>query len=148
MQEKIPTLEKNITVQEAKDASQKEITLKTLTGSNFKVKPYFEITPDHDIECQVVRFKTDIDGVSKEWKLHYLDLLMFCMAIGNEEHLRKLQNIQTRQVREIPYDVVINIRPEEKGLPKLKRRITLTVDELICAFAEQQAVKHNLKRNK
>jgi len=137
------TLEKNVSKEEVSDASKKAWKLKSLDGKSLRIRPYFQKTEKGDVECQTVNFKVDDET---EFTMDYRLFLNFCIIVGNEEHRRKLMAIQTRQIRKIPYRVDFKLSKEEREAGFCKRDFEVTVDELIAAYCQQEAIKWNIKR--
>ena len=117
--------------------------LKSKDGKVLNFYPEFRVNAQGDVECTEVRIKEGENG----YVLNYLDLHMFVYFIGNEEQRLKLANFQTKQIREIPYDVEFKITKQEKLDGFAKRRITLQIDELAMVVAKQEAQKINFKKS-
>ena len=149
---KIVTPKKNVDRQEVKDATSKGLgkgwTIKSGEGDKITFYPFFTKTEDGEVECVGTKIKIPTDIGDKTISLHYENLFQFIYAISNEEHRTKMEMIKTREVRMIPYDVTIRIRPEEKDKQLIKRRVELKVSELVAAYCQQEAVKWMIKKQK
>ena len=138
------TIKKDVSQEEVSDASKKAWKLKSLDGKKLRIRPWFQKTEQGDVVCQSVNFKVN----EEEFTMNYLDLLMFCMMVGNEEHQRKLMLIQGKQIRRIPYKVDIKLNKQEREVGFCTRTVELTVDELIAAYCQHEAVKWNIKKQR
>jgi len=143
-------LKKNKT--EIKQATDKGLgkgwTIKSGEGDKIKFYPFFAENEEGDVECIGTKLKIPTDNGSKTISLHFENLYQYVYAISNEEHRTRLENMKTRQVRKIPYDVTIKIREDERKAMLIKRRIELPVDELIAAYCQHEAVKFNIAKQK
>lgn len=83
----------------------------------------------------------DEKGKEKFMKFNWLDIYMFTYFTCNEELRRNLAARYERTVNYIPYDVTIQLSPEEKATGIAKRRVQLQVDELQMAIARNEAYK-------
>lgn len=120
---------------------KKEWKLKTKNDKTLTFFPKFGVNEEKETICQTVIMR---EG-DNEYIINYLDLMMFCYFIGSEEHRMKLANTELKKVREIPYDVTFKISQDEKKAGIAKRRIVLTIDELIAAYCRNEAMKQNFK---
>lgn len=116
--------------------------IKTAEGKIADFYPVFISDIQGNVECKVIKMKVD----GNEYTFNYENFLMFCYFVGNEEQRRKLALIEGKAVREIPYNVTFSLSPEEKKLEIVKRRITLTIDELIASYCRNEAQKFILKQ--
>jgi len=120
----------------------KKWRLKTKNGKVLDFRPRFISNIKGDTLCDLVTIK---EG-NNEFIVNFLDLVLFCYFVGDEEVRRKLTNIQTKTVREIPYNVTFKISDNEKKSGIAKRRIILTIDELISAYCRNEAQKFVLRK--
>ena len=116
---------------------KKKWTIISKDKKKLEFYPMFEITPDGKVEAQTVLIK---EGKNK-YTLNYLDLLMFCYFIGNEEQRMSLLDIQSKKIVEIPFDVTFKISKQERIKGVAKRRVVLPVDELVVSLARAEAQK-------
>jgi len=123
-------------------AETKKWTIKTLEGKKFSFYPVFVAKKDGNVECVIVKMK---EG-ENEYTFNYLDLLMFVYFISDEERRQKILNIESKTIREIPYNVTFKLSEREKKEGIAKRSIVLTIDELIAAYCRNEAKKYVLKQ--
>lgn len=143
------TLKKDIEKEDVEDANKKEWTYRTLNGKVLKFRPYFQVTEDSsDVFCNTIRIRADVKGKQQEWIMDYNLLLQLCNEVGNEEHRRKLAGMHLKQVRRLPYDVQFKLTKEERDVGLCQRRVELSIDEVIAAYAQHEAVKWNMKKMK
>lgn len=140
------TLKKNVKQDEVDDAGKKAWKLKSLDGKSVRMRPWFQKTDQGDVECQTINFQVEVEGETHEFTIAYLELMMFCMMIGNEEHRRKLLLIKEKQVRRLPYNVDIKLSKQEREVGFCKRQLEITIDEIIAAYCQHEAVKWNIKK--
>lgn len=103
--------------------------------------PVFEVNEESkEIEARFVEVKTtDPEGKVHAITMNWLDLYMFVYFACNEELRRNLAMRYEKQVNYIPYDVTLQLSPEEKETGICKRRVELPVDELTMAIARNEA---------
>ena len=120
----------------------KKWSIKTLEGKKVDFFPVFVANEKGDAECIKVILK--IDG--ENYTFPYLEILMFCYMIGNEEQRRKLTNIQFKKVTYLPYNVSFKISEQEKKEGMARRRIELPVDNIIASYFKGEAQKAIFKK--
>lgn len=121
---------------------KKKWVVKTLENKKVSFFPIFVSDTQGETKCTRVKVKID----ENEYTFNYLDLLLFCYFIGDEEQRRKLSNITMKTVREIPYDVSFKIDDKEKRTGIARRRIILPIDELMAAYYRNEAQKEVMKK--
>jgi len=121
----------------------KKWELKTLENKKISFFPVFIPDAQGDIKCERVKLKID----ENTYTFNYLDLLLFCYFIGDEEQRQKLSNIQMKTVREIPYDVSFKLDEKEQKTGIARRRIVLPLDEVLASYIRNEAKKALMKKN-
>lgn len=117
-------------------------------GQTMEFFPVFEVNDEtHEVEARWLELKTTKDGKENKMTFNWLDIYMFVYFTANEELRRQLASRYERQVNYIPYDVTLQLTPEEKASGIAKRRVELPVDELTMAIARNEAYKILLKGN-
>ena len=112
-------------------------------GVRLNFLPIFETNEETgEVETRYLKlsFKDD-KGKDTELTFNWLDIYMFVYFASNEELRQNLAARYEREVKYIPYDVTIQISPEEKAEGTAKRRVELPVDELTMAIARNEAYK-------
>ena len=120
----------------------KKWTIKTLENKKFNFYPVFIADTQGDVKCERVIMK---EGENK-YSFNFLDLLMFVYFVGDEEQRQKLLNVQSKIIKEIPYDVTFKIDNAEKEAGIAKRRIMLPLDGVIAAYCRDEAKKITFRK--
>ena len=120
----------------------KKWTIKTLEDKKFNFYPVFISDTQGTVKCERVIMK---EGENK-YTFNFLDLLMFVYFVGDEEQRQKLLNVQSKIIKEIPYDVTFKIDKMEKETGIAKRRIMLPLDGVIAAYCRDEAKKIVFKK--
>ena len=122
--------------------TEKKWTIKALNNKKLDFYPTFVPDLQGNVSAVTVRIKEN----ENEYILPYENLLMFVYFVGNEEQRRKLALIEGKTIREIPYNVTFKLSDDEKKSGTAKRRITLTIDELIASYCRNEAQKFVLRQ--
>ena len=120
----------------------KKWTIKTLENKKFNFYPVFIADTQGNVKCGRVIMK---EGENK-YSFNFLDLLMFVYFVGDEEQRQKLLNVQSKIIKEIPYDVTFKIDNAEKEAGIAKRRIMLPLDGVVAAYCRDEAKKITFRK--
>lgn len=109
-------------------------------GKVLEFYPVFDIQgsgPMTEVEAKEVILKIGKD----EYKINFTNLFQFVYFIANEELRQGLALRYDRKVNYLPYDVSFKLDDQEVQQKFARRRINLPVDEIITAYARNEAWK-------
>lgn len=123
--------------------AKKYWAIESKEGDKLEFFPIFENNEETgNVEATKIqlRFK-DLKGEQKTLTFNYLDVYMFMYFTANEELRQGLLAKSERKTNYIPYDVRIELSPQEKSQGFANRRIELPIDELTMSIARNEAWK-------
>lgn len=128
--------------------AKKYWAIESKEGEKLEFFPIFENNEETGtVEATKIqlRFHDKKTGDLKTLTFNYLDVYMFMYFTANEELRQGLLAKSERKTNYIPYDVRIELSPQEKSQGYANRRVELPIDELTMAIARNEAWKMWMK---